>query len=169
MADPDAALDVPSIALGLVEACREVRRAAPFGGREAVFSSMLEEEARRRGYATRREVARGIAYRGAALGNGALHREDLVVSDASEMVVVELKVAKRVEPRDMHQLYRYLVGRYESGELAHGLVVAFGETHDEAWYARVDATGVHRVRLMLDELTPCPVRTYAAFEERSSV
>jgi GxxExxY protein len=164
------ALDVPSIVLGLVEACREVRRAAPFGGREAVFGSMLEEEARRRGYATRREVARGVAYRGVWLGNGALHREDLVVSDATDVVVVELKVAKRVEPRDMHQLYRYLLGRHEGGEAAHGLVVAFGETHDEAWYARVDAAGVHRVRLMHEALTPrWPVRTYTAFEARSSV
>ena len=44
----------------------------------------------------------------------------------------------------------------------HGVLALFGDAHDEAWYARVEAGVVHRARLRLVELPARPVRTYDA-------
>jgi GxxExxY protein len=151
-----ASLDVPQLVAGIADACREVRSHCPFGGREATFQAMLEVETRMRGYMTRRECICGITYKGVPLGNNTSLREDLVVFTAKETVVVELKVAKKLEQRDFQQMCRYLAECQD----AHGMLVCFGDTHDEAWYVRLDGRCVLRKRVLHEEIEPTVTLTF---------
>ena len=162
-------LDVPPVVLAVVDACRAARRACPFGARETVMQSIIEAEARARALATKREVVCALVHDGARLGNGALHRHDLVVSDRAYDVVVEVKCGKRVEPRDVQQLCRYLHADRAAAAEAHGVVVAFGDAHDEAWYVRLDAAGAHRARLMLEPVVTPAMHVHDEWGVRSAV
>ena len=170
--DPSAQeLLVPPIILQLADACRAVRAHCPFGGREATFQAMLETEARLRGLTTQREVIRGMRYKGIPLGNNTSIREDLVVSSQLDTIVVELKVAKRLEHRDFQQICRYLLDR---GRGSHGLLVCFGDTCDEAWYVTVGTapTGecrMQRARVLHDEFQQPEIWTHGTFDTNGSV
>jgi RecB family endonuclease NucS len=116
------------------------------------------------GLLTRRELAVPVTYASTPLGHDARGREDLVVLGADDHVIIEIKQARRLEEKDFLQLYRYIDSRAPATARAvHGLLVLFGDTRDEAWYARVEAGVVHRVLLRLVELPARAVRTYDAF------
>jgi GxxExxY protein len=154
---------IPALVVGIADACRTVRAHCPFGGREATFQAMLEVEARMRGYMTRREVVCGVSYRGVPLGNNTSMREDLVIFTPLDTVVVELKATKKLEYRDFQQLCRYL------GDHQHGLLVCFGETHDEAWYVRIECGAMLRTRVLSEDVPQSPMHTYETFGINGSV
>lgn len=170
--EPPTELLVPPTVLQIADACRTVRAHCPFGGREATFQAMLEMEARLRGLTTQREVVRGMRYKGVPLGNSTSIREDLVISSQLDTVVVELKVAKKLEHRDFQQICRYLLDR--GADNAHGVLVCFGDACDEAWYVTVGVapTGewrMQRVRVLHEDFPQPAVWTHGTFDVNGPV
>lgn len=154
-------LDVPVAVMRVAGACTAVRAGCRFGGREQVFQSALEAELQSRRMATRRELVMPVLYAGVPLGHDVRGREDLVVLEDGAHVIVEIKQARRLEQKDFLQLYRYLENRRVGGVAAHGMLILFGDVHDEAWYARLDDDGtVHRAELFRVPVEPPAVVTY---------
>ena len=160
----EGSLAVPRVVSTILEACAEVAREFPLGAREQVVQSALEAELQSRGLTVRREVPVPIIHRGLPLGHDARGREDLVVLDGGKYVILELKQGKRLEQKDFAQLYRYMHARKGERWSVHGMLVLFGDTHTEAWYARHEPGHIARVRLMHAELAPVSVVTLDAFD-----
>jgi GxxExxY protein len=159
----ERAVDVPPAVLRVVSACTAVRNGCRFGGREAVFQSALEAELQSRRMLTRRELAVPVLYAGVPLGHDVRGREDLVVLEDGAHIIIEIKQARRLEPKDFLQLYRYLDG-HRGAPAVHGMLVLFGDVHDEAWYARLDEDGtVHRAELFRVPVEQPTVVTYASY------
>ena len=155
-------MDVHPVALTIVEACRLVAAEFPLGAREQVVQSALEAELQLARLTVRREVPVPILYRDMPLGHDARGREDLVVIDGDAYVILELKQGKRLEPKDFQQLYRYMTTRAREGRQVHGMLVLFGETHTEVWYARIAET-IERVLLFTCECAATPVVTHQEY------
>lgn len=158
------AMDVPPVFRAVLDACSTVALEYPLGAREQVLQSALEAELQSRHLVVRREVPVPIIHRGIPLGHDARGREDLVVLHDDLYVILELKQGKRLEQKDFAQLYRYMHMRAAETRSVHGLLVLFGDTHTEAWYARHEPGHIARVRLMHAELAPVSVVTHDAFE-----
>jgi GxxExxY protein len=158
------AIDVPLVFRAILDACSTVALEYPLGAREQVLQSALEAELQSRNLVVRREVPVPIIHRGLPLGHDARGREDLVVLHENLYVILELKQGKRLEQKDFAQLYRYMHMRAGETRSVHGLLVLFGDTHTEAWYARHEPGHIARVRLMHAELAPVSVVTHDAFE-----
>lgn len=155
-----ASLDVPATVIRVASACSAVRAGCRFGGREQVFQSALEAELQSRRMVTRRELVMPVHYAGVPLGHDVRGREDLVVLEEGAHVIVEIKQARRLEQKDFCQLYRYLDNR-RGVPAVHGMLVLFGDVHDEAWYARLDEDGtVHRAELFRVPVEAPTVVTY---------
>jgi GxxExxY protein len=156
-------LDVPPTVLRVAGACTAVRAGCRFGGREQVFQSALEAELQSMHFVTRRELVMPVLYAGVPLGHDVRGREDLVVLDDGAHIIVEIKQARRLEQKDFFQLYRYLENR-RGTPAVHGLLLLFGDVHDEAWYVRLDDSGiVHRTELFRAPVEqPCVV-TYESY------
>ncbi len=73
------------------------------------------------GFSVTREVAISVRFRGHIIGRGRL---DLVVND---LVVIECKVARAIEPEHVGQLLGYL----KATDLEVGLVLTFGRRPDQ--------------------------------------
>ena len=160
----EGSLAVPRVVSTILEACAEVAREFPLGAREQVVQSALEAELQSRGLTVRREVPVPIIHRGLPLGHDARGREDLVVLDGGKYVILELKQGKRLEQKDFAQLYRYMHARQGERWSVHGMLVLFGDTHTEAWYARCGLDSISRVRLAHTEVPAPAVVTHDAFE-----
>ena len=158
------AIDVPPVFRAVLDACSTVALEYPLGAREQVLQSALEAELQSRHLVVRREVPVPIIHRGIPLGHDARGREDLVVLHDDLYVILELKQGKRLEQKDFAQLYRYMHMRAGETRSVHGLLVLFGDTHTEAWYARHEPGHIARVRLMHAELAPVSVVTHDAFD-----
>jgi GxxExxY protein len=158
-----SALEVPQTVLRIAGACTAVRAGCRFGGRELVFQSALEAELQSMSIATRRELVTPVLYRGVPLGHDVRGREDLVALDDGAHIIIEIKQARRLEPKDFMQLYRYLENR-RGAPAVHGVLVLFGDVHDEAWYVRLDDDGcVHRAELFRVPVEPPSVVTYDSY------
>ena len=168
-----SALEVPPTVLRIAGACAAVRAGCRFGGRELVFQSALEAELQSMSIATRRELVTPVLYRGVPLGHDVRGREDLVALDDGAHIIVEIKQARRLEQKDFMQLYRYLENRRGAvgvADAVHGMLVLFGDVHDEAWYVRLDDDGgVHRAELFRAPVEPPAVVTYEAYTRRLDV
>ena len=164
-----SALDVPPTVFRVAGACAAVRAGCRFGGRELVFQSALEAELQSMSIATRRELVTPVLYRGVPLGHDVRGREDLVALEDGAHIIIEIKQARRLEQKDFMQLYRYLENRRGTSAV-HGVLVLFGDVHDEAWYVRLDDDGgVHRAELFRVPVEPPTVVTYESYARRLDV
>ena len=155
-------MEVHPVALTIVEACRLVAAEFPLGAREQVVQSALEAELQLARLTVRREVPVPIIYRDMPLGHDARGREDLVVIDGDAYFILELKQGARLAPKDFQQLYRYMIQRTRERRHVHGMLVLFGETHTEVWYARAGET-IERVMLLSSECAATPVVTHQEY------
>lgn len=160
-------MEVPRTAVRVAEACATVAAAFPLGAREQVLQSALEAELQLAHMTVRREVPVPIVYRSMPLGHDARGREDLVVLENDDYFILELKQSKRLEQKDFAQMFRYMRAREQLGPRVHGVLVLFGETATEVWYARgaYSATGTtfERVRILATEHCEPRVVTHEGF------
>lgn len=104
----------------IIGAMFHVYNALGSGFLESVYANALVVELRARGLRVERHVSFTVFHRGVAVGR---YVADLIVEST---VVVETKVARRIEPAHHAQLRNYL----RASGLEVGLVLNFGESID---------------------------------------
>ena len=106
---------------GILRVFREVHDELRHGHPEVIYQRAMVIALGDAGYAVAREVDVAVNFRGRVIGRGRL---DLVVND---LVVLECKGARSVEPEHVGQLLGYLKAtKYEVG-----LVLTFGRRPDQ--------------------------------------
>lgn len=106
---------------GILAVFREVHDELRHGHPEVIYQRAMVIALGDAGFSVEREVDVAVRFRGRVIGRGRL---DLVVND---LVVLECKVARAVEPDAVGQLLGYLKAtKYEVG-----LVLTFGRRPDQ--------------------------------------
>jgi len=106
---------------GILTVFREVHAELRHGHPEVIYQRAMAIALADAGFSVAREVAVAVRFRGHIIGRGRL---DLVVND---LVVIECKVARGIEPEHVGQLLGYLKATaYEVG-----LVLTFGRRPDQ--------------------------------------
>ena len=109
------------VTAGILAVFREVHDELRHGHPEVIYQRAMVIALADAGFSVAREVAVAVNFRGRVIGLGRL---DVVVND---LVVLECKVARGIEPEHVGQLLGYLKAtKYEVG-----LVLTFGRRPDQ--------------------------------------
>ena len=115
------ALQHGEVTAGILAVFREVHDELRHGHPEVIYQRAMVIALVDAGFAVAREVDIAVNFRGRVIGRGRL---DLVVND---LVALECKVARGIEPEHVGQLLGYLKAtKYEVG-----LVLTFGRRPDQ--------------------------------------
>ena len=125
-----------------------------FSGKEGHFQMALDYELRHLGKHVLSEVARPYNYtsvngKSIQMPYNITGREDLVLPD--EKMVLELKQTGKISEKEINQLCRYLEERKnhtEWGENVSGLLINFGDTSLECYYACYDNNKLNIIKVL---------------------
>ncbi len=115
--------EVEKIVRGVIGEFYYVYNRLGYGFREKIYANALERVLTRRGFAVRRDVVIRVLFEGQAVGWDVA---DMVVND---VLIIENKAGRRLDPTAPEQLMNYLRGT----ELENGVLLYFGP---KPWFYR---------------------------------